>query len=174
MANLENTRLIPLTQGKFAIVDAEDFEWLNQWRWYVKKGWSTFYVARNKWVAKGKKCTIRIHREILNPNQMQEVDHINGNGLDNRRCNLRAVDKSQNQMNHGKYRKSSSKHKGVSFHKPTSKWQVSISIRKTRKYIGLFESEIKAAQSYNEAVKRYFGEFARLNIIEEVPEEYSN
>jgi len=82
-------RRIPLTQGKYAIVDPENYERLNKYKWYASKGGSTFYAVRSAWDSiNKKKRTIKMHREIINPPYPLVVDHINRNGLDNRKANL--------------------------------------------------------------------------------------
>ena len=93
-----------------------------------------------------------------------QIDHINDNGLDNRRSNLRICSQSQNLMNCRKPKTLfSSKYKGVSWVQKHKRWKVSIAFKGKRKYIGHFLSEIDAAKAYNKAAEKYFGEFARLN-----------
>jgi len=91
---------IKLTQGKFAIVDDADYNWLNQWKWYAKicSNGKRIYVARFQRI-NGKPTTIYMHRIITNCPEDKEVDHINGDSLDNRRKNLRIVTRSENSNN---------------------------------------------------------------------------
>ncbi len=164
------SKQISLTQGKFAIVDDEDFEYLNEYNWYAYKGRATFYARRNVRDEKTNKQTlIRIHREILKAKKGQHVDHINHNGLDNRKENLRVCNNSENSMNSRKHktynggRKPSSKFKGVYWYKRTKKWRVRITINYKLIHLGYYNDEIEAAKAYDNAAIKYFGEFAKLN-----------
>lgn len=146
-----NTRAIPLTQGKYAIVDAADYEWLSRWRWYFVQG----YVGRGENVD----GRFLMHREILNaPNDM-DVDHKDGNGLNNTRANLRLATQSQNLCN----RVAESGYKGVGFQKRNGKWRARIKINRKEIYIGEFASAEDAARAYDVAALKHHGEFARLN-----------
>ena len=156
------SNLIPLTQGKFALVDDEDFDWLNQYKWHTSKDSHTFYAVRQCRSQKGKRTTIRMHREILRPPVGREIDHKDGNGLNNLRCNLRVATKAQNQQNR-RTQKGTSRFKGVSWHRAAAKWQARIMREGKWFYLGVFLSEIEAAQTYDKAAKNLFGEFARSN-----------
>ena len=157
---------IPLSQGMFAVVDDADFEWLSRHKWHVTIRGSRCYAVRHiKY--NGKRTKIYMHRVILNPPPNKETDHINGDGLDNRRSNLRACTRSQNQMNKRKQPGCSSKYKGVNWDKRRRKWQLQVGRRKNQRHLGYFDDEREAAAVYNaEAIER-FGAFAKLNIIEE-------
>ncbi len=144
---------IKLTQNKFVIVDNIDYEQLKQWKWSLHG--TNYHYARG-WV-NGQK--VLMHRLILNAPGNMDVDHINGNGLDNRRCNLRVYTRSQNQMN-ARSRKGTSKYKGIHWNSKHKKWIASIRINGKLKVIGEFDSEVKAAKAYNESANKYFGEFA--------------
>lgn len=150
---------IKLTQCKYALVDDEDFEWLNKFNWYATKG-------RNEdiWYAGRGRPISRMHREIMNAPADKQVDHKDGNGLNNQKSNLRLATNQQNQRNQ-KPRNSSSKFKGVHWYKRDQVWIAYIQINGELKRLGYFNSEILAAQTYNLAAKMYFGEFARLNDI---------
>jgi hypothetical protein len=100
-----------------------------------------------------------MHRLIMNAPIGYDVDHINHNGLDNRRCNLRVCTRTQNQAN-SKPRKKSSKYKGVSWSNSENKWRAFIRINGKGKTIGRFDSELDAAEAYNNEAKKCFGEFA--------------
>ena len=158
------SKTIPLTQGKVAIVDNADYEWLTQWKWYAAKTISAYYARRSVW-ENGKTRDIQMHRVILNAPAKKQVDHINGNGLDNQRVNLRLCTNSQNHMNGKKCLGCSSKYKGVSWHKQTHQWQSFIGINNTQKYLGRFDSEQEAAATYNAEATKLFGQFANLNVI---------
>jgi len=156
------TKTIPLTQGKVTLVDDEDFEWLNQWKWYHDKGYAARETASR---GKPQRKRIAMHRLIVDPPPGMETDHRNGDGLDNRRCNLRTCTHKQNSANSGKSASASSRYKGVSWHRQNRKWQSFIGVNGRRKYLGCFRSEEQAARAYNRAALILFGEFARLNSI---------
>jgi hypothetical protein len=161
-------RQIPLTQGKFALVDDEDFERINRFKWCVRsfRG-RPHYAARGINRGDGRTETVLMHRVICDA---PEVDHVNGDGLDNRRCNLRPATRSQNQANArprvvyaGK--PATSTFKGVSFDKGTRKWRACIRVERRLRYLGVHESERAAALAYNAAALEHYGEFARLNEV---------
>lgn len=166
MTNKENTRLIPLTQGRVALVDIEDFEELNKYKWQSHRN----HASRHKAVTKkpdGKWCyiTILMHRFIMKAKKGQEIDHVNGNGLDNRKVNLRFCTRSQNCSNSVKKNKSK-KYKGIYFRdRSGGSWEVMVIFKRQRHFIGIFKNEKEAALAYNEAAKKYHGEFAKLNEI---------
>lgn len=160
---------IPLSNGvDFTIVDDDVFEELSKKRWYL-------HLARNskcKYALTGmvtaknglrKRQTVFMHRLIMGFPQSY-IDHINGNSLDNRRCNLRLCTASQNQMNQRTGRGVSG-YKGVSWKKQCSRWMVGIKVGEKNLYLGVYKTKEEAALVYNEAAKKYYGEFARLNNI---------
>ena len=161
---------IKLTQGQFALVDDADYEWLNQWKWHAQycKYTDSYYAVRKSPTVRGKRRLIRMHRQLLRLSRgdKRQADHINHATLDNRRNNLRGCTLQQNSMNRNPRQNTSSKYKGVYWNKEKRKWQVKITAGKKNKYLGCFNSEIDAARAYNEAAKKYFGEFAHLNKIE--------
>lgn len=152
-------RRIKLTQGKFAIVDVEDYRMLIQYDWCAANNLCTFYAMR-----KENRKNIKMHRQIMNPPPYLFVDHINHNGLDNRKANLRIVTPAQNSRNRVKGKnKKSSKYKGVCLDKETNKWRSAIRFNRKPIHLGYFESEEDAAKAYDEAAEKLFGEFASLN-----------
>jgi len=106
-----------------------------------------------------------MHREVIHPPDHLFVDHINHNGLDNRKANIRPATHSQNNFNRIISTRGdlSSKYKGVAWNKSKKKWQARIGIYGKRKHIGHFKDEIQAAKAYDKAAKKYHGEFASLN-----------
>jgi hypothetical protein len=169
-------REIPLTKGYVAIVDDEDYERLSALKWYAQalNGARTVYAYTRTGRASGH-VTIGMHRMVMGPPPWLRVDHINFNGLDNRRCNLRVGDVAQNGA-HAPKRRGSSRFKGVSWSKRSGRWYACIASGVPRRSnpkmsktlaLGLFDSEEDAARAYNLAAQKRFGEFAFLN---EVPE----
>jgi hypothetical protein len=156
---------IQLSQGKVAIVDDKDYEYLSKFKWYASYSRSGFYAVRSN--RQGQKPShILMHRVILNAPLDKEGDHINGDTLDNRRCNLRLCSHSQNICNSRKPTDSkTSIYKGVSLPKGYKRWKACIAINGRNKHLGFFSNELDAAKAYNKAAIELFGEFARLNVI---------
>jgi len=155
---------IQLTQGKHALIDDEDYELVSQNKWYAAKKRYTFYALTHIITDGGKRTTSKMHRIIMGAKKGQQIDHINHNGLDNRRCNLRFCTSSQNQGNSRKQKNTSSKYKGVSWETGTKKWLACIHLNGgTTKRLGRFHNETEAAKAYDKAAREYFGEFALLN-----------
>lgn len=158
-------RLIPLTQGKFALVDDEDYERLNQFKWYAGKYKYRYYAARTH-----KLKTITMAREIMDAPKGLQVDHRNHNTLDNRRKNLRLCTNSQNQHNRAPNKKNPdssvpfSKHKGVSWSSTAKKWVVHIRHNSKKTYLGRYADEKEAARVYDVKARELFGDFACLNL----------
>lgn len=143
---------IVLTQGKVALVDDEDFERLNQFKWYAKKHRNTFYAGRNSPWINGKHYQIMMHWEIIGrPPKGMMSDHCNGCGIDNQRSNLRFVTNRQNQQNMRNTNKSS-RYPGVSWFKARKKWRVQIKINGIQKHLGLFTDEYEAFEVYRQTV----------------------
>lgn len=158
---------IKLTQGKVALVDDEDYEWLSQWRWiaHVQRG-HIWYANRRRWkheVYDGG-VILGMHRAIMNAPVGMQVDHINGDGLDNRKSNLRLCTSLENHFNLRKIKPATSKYKGVCV--SPEGYITAYGYRDDRTvYIGRFKTEEDAALAYNEFALRIRGEFARLNEI---------
>jgi len=159
----EIMKIIPLTQGKEALVSDVDYEFLNQFSWCAN-------FCHGSWYTEGRvngKIT-KIHRLVavrmgLNPKQF--IDHANRNGLDNRRSNLRNATRSQNGANRDLNSNNTSGYKGVSWSKSSSKWQSQIRVDCTTLHLGYFDSKIEAAKTYNRAAVRVFNESAKLNEV---------
>lgn len=155
----ESYRLIPLTQGKNAIVDIADFEWLNQWNWIAWKSLTGHFYAR-RW-ADGEH--ISMHRLILGLDDGEMGNHKNENSLDNRRENLRECDSSKNVCNRGLRSDNKTGYKGV--YPCNSGWRARIRLNGKGFHIGCFRTPQEAAIAYNQAAERLFGEFAKINQI---------
>jgi hypothetical protein len=153
---------IPLSQGKFATVDDEDFEWLSRCKWsYDPKGYAIRAVR-----AEDKTYMLYMHRAILNASGPCVVDHIDGDGLNNQRANLRIATVAQNVHNTRPQKRSkTSAYKGVSRYRKTGKWQASIKKSNERLHLGLFDTEEDAARAYNAAARHLFGSNAYVNAV---------
>lgn len=157
---------IKLTRGKVALVDDEDFEYLNQWTWQADKGRRTYYAVRTVWRNNKMDKKIYMHREIMKPSEGTQVDHISGNGLDCQKQNMRFCSPGQNNMNQKKQtKKCHSRFMGVSLDKRRGTWMSYINLNGKRKYLGCYKKEIDAAHARNLAAIKLFGEFARPNVI---------
>lgn len=143
-------KTIPLTRGCEAIVDDDDFEELSKYKWYahtVGKPY-TVYACRTTKI-NGKKKTYWMHRVINKTPDHLLTDHINRNGLDNRKCNLRSVTHQENMVNSTIHKKSTSKHRGVSWHSIAKCWRSAISVNNKNVYLGLFKTELEAKAAYD-------------------------
>lgn len=149
-------KLIPLTQGKFAIVDDEDFDLVNRFKWHYT---SLGYAIRNARV--GDNYPIYMHRLIIDAPSNRQVDHISTDKLDNRKKNLRLATVHQNRCNRGKTIKNTSGYKGVFLDKRDSTWYSKIKTNGKQIYLGRFKCPEDAAASYAVAARSYHGEFAR-------------
>ena len=154
----EGAKLIPLTRGSFAIVDAEDYDRLNQHKWHLNKHRTTEYAVR----CPGRKY-IKMHRLLLNAPPHLLVDHRDGNGLNNRKANLRLCTNKENARNARPSKGGSSRYKGVSWHKAKKKYDARIEVDGKRYSLGCFHDEIEAAVVYDIKAMELFGEFAYFN-----------
>lgn len=154
------TCLIPLTQGKVAIVDAADYDWLMQWKWHASKDYRkpNWYALR--WDTEKSK-NVAMHREIVGVPSGFCVDHKNGNGLDNRRGNIRVASSSQNQFNRGKQINNTSGHKGVTWDKHRNVWFVNFRAYKKPVFVGRFRNLDDAIEAYRKACIKNHGAFSR-------------
>ena len=141
---------IKLTQGRFALVDDEDFEWLNTWKWHASKGSSTYYAITALPYSNGG-GHVKMHRMLLMyPRKPLMVDHINHDGLDNRKSNLRTCTNRENMSN---LRSSgSSQYTGVSWHKLEKTWCSHITAHGKQRHLGYFKTEHEASLAYKEAL----------------------
>ena len=157
---------IPLTQGKFAIVDDDSFEYLSQWKWCAIKSSKRFYAIRSVYRPYRYPLMVIMHRLILGvKDRKTQVDHIDRNGLHNWKGNLRIATHSENRRNEGLRDINSSGLKGVGWHKRIGKWQARLGFEYGRIHLGYFDDKWDAAKAYNEAASEHFGEFAWLNPI---------
>ena len=154
---------IELTQGEIAIVDDEDYERAIAYKWHVSAGYKEIKYARTNIKIGRQRTTLSLHRFILQTHEDQEVDHINGDGLDNRKSNLRLCTHGQNQQNCRSFKNVKSKYKGV--FPIGDKWTAHIYFNKKLRHLGYYCSENEAAKIYNLFAIKYFGQFARLNSV---------
>ena len=161
-------KLIPLTRGQFVQVDDEDYDYLMQWKWHAQKGKYSFYATRSEH-SRGKNRTVKtiwMHRIIMNTPKGLSVDHIDHNGLNCQKSNMRNCTSSQNNMN--TTARGISRYLGVSYAKNkrgSKKYHAYIKIGTKATHLGYFYNEIDAAIAYNNAAKVHHGEFANLNKV---------
>lgn len=156
---------IPLSRGAVAVVDASDAALVDAYRWTVRPPgakstrWYAFTTLGGR--------TVYMHRLILGARSGQEVDHVNGDGLDNRRANLRLATRAQNEANKpkpaGRY---SSRFKGVYWDSAGRCWRTCLMVAKRTRYLGRFPDELSAARAYDAAARQQWGAFARVNFPE--------
>ena len=168
---------IRISRGLTALIDPEDFEKelagycsdgrsftirICDYRWSAIPSKGRFYASICAWkFSRG--VTVKMHRLIMGATPGTVVDHINREGTDNRKCNLRIVTQQQNSAWHRGGRGTTSKFNGVHFDSHIGKWRAQTSFMKKRHHIGLFDTEIEAARAYDARAKELFGEFACLN-----------
>jgi len=157
-------RFIPLTKGLWTTVDDEDYERLMVHKWHAEKHGHSFYAVRR--VFRSNNARIFMHHEVMDgkPPYGYETDHIDSNGINNQKRNLRNVTRSQNQMNLY-HSRGNSQYKGVVWEKSHNKWKAQIGLDGTSTNLGRFDSEEDAARAYDAAASEHFGEFARLNFV---------
>ena len=145
---------IPLTQGKYALVDDQDYD-----RLVAEGSWHFDRYAKRV----NKRVVTYMHRVVMGSPVDEQVDHINGDKLDNRRCNLRVCTCSENLANRHVSR---NKYRGVSWDKRRGKWKAVLGFHYSRIDIGRFDTQEEAAEAYNLVARQLFGEYARLNAVE--------
>ena len=154
-------RLIPLTRGKFAVVDSEDYPSLTRFQWFAEYGGKTFYAVRKQ---NGK--SLKMHRWITNAPPHLVVDHIDHNGLNNTRKNLRLCTFAQNTRNATGNAHKTSKYKGVYWNRRIKKWVAVIQFNLKTHHLGYFTDETTAAHAYDKKAKQLHAQFACLNFPE--------
>ncbi|MEN6575066.1 MAG: HNH endonuclease [Phycisphaerales bacterium] len=153
-----DVKLIPVSDGCYAYVEAGDYEWLSGYKWHLENG----YAARRE---KGK--TILMHRQIMQPPAGMVVDHIDSNQANNCRFNLRVCTRKENQRNRRKHTGSISSFKGVFYNKRRRKWFSQCWLEGKGHATRYVDDEVEATRAYDRQAVGYFGEFARLNFPEE-------
>lgn len=157
---------IELTQGKFALVDDDDFDRVNQFKWYAykPKRKNLWYARRNAPKDGGRQMTVLLHHVILTGHK--QIDHKNGDGLDCQKHNLRPATAQQNGSNRRRHFNNVSGFKGVHWRESSRKWRSVLCFAGENISLGYFDNKADAARAYDGAAKKYFGEFAKLNFPE--------
>lgn len=155
---------IPLTQGKVALVDDEDYERVAQIKWHAVCQRRVWYAQRNFISAKtGRRTTQRMQRFILGDCTAPHIDHRDQDGLNNQRENLRPCTFAQNFRNRGAQRNNTSGYKGVTWHPTKKRWIAAIQVDSIKRHIGNFHDPAEAARAYDAVAAEHFKEFAVLN-----------
>jgi len=153
---------ITLTQGRVALVDDEDYEELNKYKWCAVKLHGIYYAKRQQKIRKDVEKVILMHRQITNF-KYKMIDHIDHDGLNNQKYNLRSCNQAQNTANSRPYENNTSGLKGVCWHKIGKKWVSQIGFNNNLIYLGLFNDKNDAGRAYDKKAIELFGEFAVLN-----------
>lgn len=157
---MERIVKVGLTRGKIGLISAEDFELVSKYKWNAIKGGRTFYATTNIKQTNGKYKMVQMHRLILGAIPGQIVDHRNGNGLDNRRSNLRLASPTESACNIGLRKDNTSGHTGVFWNSKIRKWTACIQVNKRQVYLGCFLNKADAIRAREEAASSFYGEFA--------------
>jgi hypothetical protein len=161
-----NCKMIPLTQGLFTLVDKDQYEYLNQFKWYAKWCNNTFYVCRNTPKNNSKnRTTLSMHRQVMGFPKGLEIDHIDNNGLNNIKTNLREATRKENSHNSISRKNHTTDFKGVCWKQTNKKYQAqSVDLNGKKKYLGLYDNPVIAALAVDDYNLKIFGKFAKLNI----------
>lgn len=159
-------KTIILREGQNSFVDNDDYDLVNNRKWFAGGGREKKYAMTYILDGKGKWVQISMHKMLLGSRGKMEIDHKNGNGFDNRRVNLRFATRQQNASNLGKKITCKSKYKGVVWRPDANLWRATLTKNWKQISLGYYKTEREAAIAYNEGAKKHFGEFARLNVIE--------
>jgi hypothetical protein len=157
--------LVPLTKGKVAVIDAADAPLVASHSWIAHLSQSKVWYACRR--VAGKNATVSMHIVIMGLSGSDEGDHIDGDGLNNRRSNLRVSDRSTNLANRRLQSNNTSGFKGVTKRSDSNRWRAEISLNGKKTHLGSFDTAEHAALAYDEAARANFGEFARLNFPRE-------
>jgi hypothetical protein len=165
-APIEGARWIPLTQDRWALIDDADYEAVSKTNWCFIKGRHdgvTGYAQSNILQDDGTRKRTFLHQHLLG--HRQQVDHADGDGLNNRRSNLRVVTDVQNRMNSRTYKNNKSGFKGVHLH--VGRWVATIKVNNKSTHLGRFDTAEEAARAYDQAALEHFGSYARINFPKE-------
>lgn len=161
---VEDLAYVPLTKGLEAVIDASDVDLVGAFKWFARiKKDATSYAVRRAIGSDGQTFDVYMHRVIAQTPAEFDTDHIDGNGLNNRRSNLRYATKSQNMHNARKRKDNTSGFKGVCWHKSSGKWMARIRLGGKQHHIGSFSTVQAAHEAYSQMASRLHGEFARAS-----------
>ena len=152
---------IPLSNGMYALIDESDRKLVEGYKWHALKAPNNYYAITP--MKNRQRSNLKMHRLILDAPKGMEVDHINHDGLDNRRENIRLCTTAQNHANMRSRKNSSSRFKGVGLHKPSGKWVARIVVNRKYVHLGCFQDEEDAAKAYDVKAKEHFGVFSFTN-----------
>lgn len=155
-----NAAYIPLTKGCEAVIDAKDAPIVDRWNWCAMVRSNTIYAYRYR-TSGTKKGALLLHRALMDEPKGLDVDHRDGDGLNNRRSNLRAATHAENQRNQRLAKNNTSGFKGVTWHKARAKWQAQIVLNGRNHFLGYFRCQTAAAVAYAKASAEFHGEFGR-------------
>src|SRR4029077_10565367 len=159
-----------LKGGLETCLDKKGYRLVSMYRWYAIRGRHTWYVRADYSLPNGRRLRLSMHRLIVGQRTSKQIDHEDKNGLNNRRSNLRKATPSQNQANRGKKAGTTKNYKGVynTKRRLAKPWMAYLAINYKLKNLGYYSTEREAAIAYNNAAKKYFGDFARLNDLSKI------